>query len=81
MDFEKIKFGLACAALGAFALFGLGFGAGGWVLGDTALERAEIAVLERLAPICVAQSRQDSGTNQKIKALKKTGIQRARKIR
>ena len=44
MDFEKIKFGLACVALGAFALFGLGFGVGGWVLNDTALERAEIVL-------------------------------------
>jgi hypothetical protein len=71
MNFEKIKLGFACFALGAFVLFGLGFGLGGWVLNDTSLERANIAVLERLTPICVAQSKLDSGKNQKIKALKK----------
>jgi hypothetical protein len=80
MDSEKIKLGLACVAFGAFALFGLGFGVGGWVLNGTALERAETAVLERLAPICVAQSRQDSGKNQKIKALKKLHYSERRKF-
>ena len=71
MDFEKIKLGVACAALSAFALFGIGFGMGGWVLGDTAQDRARTAVVERLTPICFAQFKQDPTKNQKAKALQK----------
>ena len=71
MDIEKIKFGLACAGLGAFALFGIGFGLGGWVLGDTALQRAETAVIERLTPVCVVHFKQDPKKDQKIKVLQK----------
>lgn len=71
MDFEKIKFGLVCAGLGAFALFGIGFGMGGWIFSSTAQEKAEAAMVERLAPICVAQSKQDSTMGQKVRALKK----------
>ncbi len=71
METEKIKLALAGLALGAFALFGIGFGVGGWVLGDTAVERARIAVVERLAPICVAQSKKDRRVKRKVKALQK----------
>ena len=71
MDIEKIKTVLMGAGLGAFALFGIGFGMGGWVMGGTAQEKLEKAVIARLAPICVAQSRQDPLKDQKIKAFKK----------
>ena len=71
MEIEKIKNYLVGAALGAFALFGVGFGMSGWVLGGTAQERTEAAVVERLAPICVAQFKQDPTKDQKIKALQK----------
>ena len=52
-------------------LFGIGFGLGGWVLGDTAVDRANAAVVERLALICVAQFKQDPTKDKKIKALQK----------
>ena len=71
MDFEKIKIVLGGASLGAFALFGIGFGMSGWVLGGTSQERVENAVIERLTPICVTQFKQDPMKDQKIKALQK----------
>jgi hypothetical protein len=71
MEVEKIKIILASLAMGAFALFGIGFGLGGWVLGDTAVDRANAAVVERLTPICVAQFKQDPAMNRKIKTLRK----------
>ena len=71
MEIEKIKNYLVGVALGAFALFGVGFGMSGWVLGGTAQERTEAAVVERLAPICVAQFKQDPTKDKKIKALQK----------
>lgn len=67
MEFEKIRIALWGAALGAFALFGIGFGLSGWVLGGTAQEKVESAVIERLTPICVAQFRDDPQKDQKIK--------------
>ena len=70
MDFDKIKLGIACAAFGAFALFGIGFGMSGWVLGGTAQQEKEAAVVERLAAICVAQVGQDPLKNQKIEEFK-----------
>ena len=71
MDIEKIKIGLAGVALGAFALFGIGFGMSGWVLGGTAQERLEAAVIDRLTPICVTQFQRDPMKVQKLAALKK----------
>jgi len=71
MEVENIKNYLVGAALGAFVLFGVGFGMSGWVLDGTSQERAETAVVERLAPICVAQFKQDPAKDQKIKALQK----------
>ena len=71
MEVEKIKNYLVGAALGAFVLFGVGFGMSGWVLDGTSQERAKTAVVERLAPICVAQFKQDPAKDQKIKALQK----------
>ena len=71
MEAENIKNYLVGAALGAFALFGVGFGMSGWVLDGTSQERAKTAVVERLASICVAQFKQDPTKDQKIKALEK----------
>lgn len=69
MELEKIKLGLWGAALGAFALFGVGFGISGWVLGGTAQERVETALIDRLTGICIAQFHQDPMKDQKAKAL------------
>ena len=75
MDREKIKPGLWGALGGAIILAIVGFAWGGWVTGGTAQkmaeERAEIAVLGRLAPICVEQFKQDPAKDQKLKDLKK----------
>jgi len=71
MDFEKIKIGLWGAALGAFALFGIGFGAVGWVFGGTAQDQVETAVVNRLTPICVAQAARDPMKERKLAALSK----------
>ena len=54
----------------------IGFTWGGWVTGGTAQkmaeEKAEKAVVDRLAPICVAQFNQDPGKDQKLKELEET---------
>jgi len=71
MEIEKIKLIFACIAFGAFAMFGIGFGLGGWVLGDTAVDRADAAVIERLTPICVAQFKRDPAMDRKIQTLRK----------
>ena len=75
MDWEKIKPGLWGALGGAIILAIVGFAWGGWVTGGTAQEmaeeRAENAVLGRLAPICVEQFKQDPAKDQKLKDLKK----------
>ena len=52
----------------------IGFGFGGWVTGgtaqDMAVESAEGAVVDRLAPICVYQFNQDPEKDQKLEELK-----------
>ena len=78
MDWEKIKPsltpGLWGAAGGAIVLAIIGFAWGGWVTGGTAQEmaeqKAENAVVGRLAPICVEQFNQVSEKDQKLKELK-----------
>jgi hypothetical protein len=54
----------------------VGFVWGGWVTDGSARrlagEMAEDAVIERLAPICVAQFNQDPGKDQKLKDLGET---------
>lgn len=56
----------------------VGFAWGGWVTGSTARKMAEVvaqdAVVDRLAPICVAQFNQDPERNLKLEELKKAGI-------
>jgi len=75
MDWEKIKPALWGIVGGAIAAIIIGFAWGGWVTGGTAEnmadEMAEVAVVDRLAPICVEQFNQDSQKNQKLKKLKK----------
>ena len=52
----------------------IGFAWGGWVTGSTAQklakDMADDAVVERLAPICVAQFNQDPGKAAKLEELK-----------
>ncbi len=52
----------------------IGFGFGGWVTGgtarDMAVESAEDAVADRLAPICLYQFNQDPEKDQKLEELK-----------
>jgi len=54
----------------------IGFTWGGWVTGRTARtmaeDMAEDAVIERLAPICVAQFNQDPEKDQKLAELRET---------
>ena len=76
MDWDKIKLGLLNAVGGAIVLAIIGFVWGGWVTGGTAQEmaeqKAENAVVDRLAPICVEQFNQVSDKDQRLKELKKT---------
>jgi hypothetical protein len=71
MEIENIKTGIWTAGLGAFAMFGIGFGVLGWVFGGTAQEQTAAAVVERLTPICIAQAKSDSTSAGKIKILEK----------
>jgi hypothetical protein len=48
----------------------IGFTWGGWVTGGTAAKMAEALVVTRLAPICVAQFKQDPARDQKLKEFK-----------
>ncbi|MCH8918284.1 MAG: hypothetical protein IIC52_09535 [Proteobacteria bacterium] len=72
MDWEKIKPALWGIVGGAIAAIIIGFAWGGWVTGGTAENMAEVAVADRLAPICVEQFNQDSKKDQNLKELKKT---------
>ena len=75
VNWEKIKPALWGIIGGAIAAIIIGFAWGGWVTGGTAenmaAETAEVAVVDRLTPICVVQFNQDSQKNQKLKKLKK----------
>ncbi len=72
---EKITIGswsaIGGAIGGAIILAIIGFNWGGWVTGDTAQKMVEDAVLDRLAPICVAQFQQDPNREERLKELKK----------
>ncbi len=62
-------------AVGAIILtLFLGFSRGGWMLGSSAQtladRSAQDAVVERLAPICVAQFNQDPLSNEKLSEMK-----------
>ena len=71
---EKIKTGVWGAVGGAIIAMIIGFGWGGWVLGSNSLnmgeEMSRNAVVERLAPICVAQFNQDPEKDNKLKEFK-----------
>jgi hypothetical protein len=71
---EQIKTGVWGAVGGAIMAIIIGFAWGGWVLGSNSLdmgeEMARNAVVERLAPICVAQFNQDPERDKKLKELK-----------
>lgn len=75
MKKEDMKPAAWGAAGGAIILAVIGFTWGGWVGGGTAREMAQemadVAVVGRLAPICVEQFKQDSEKDQKLKDLKK----------
>ncbi len=75
MDWAKIKTSLLGAVCGAIVLVIIGFSWGGWVSGGTAREmaeeKAEKAVVARLAPICVEQFKRDSAKDRKLEELKK----------
>ena len=70
---EKIKTGVWGAVGGAVIAMIIGFGWGGWVLGHTSesmgKEMAQIAVADRLTPICVAQFNQDPEKDAKLKKM------------
>lgn len=75
-------------AIGAIVLtLYLGFSRGGWVTSGTAQQMAERAsqdaVVERLAPICVAQFNQDPQKDEKLAELQgfNSSYQRARYIK
>jgi hypothetical protein len=78
MQWEKIKLGLLSAIGGAIVLAIIGFGWGGWVTGGAAQnmagEMAADALVDRLAPMCVAQFHQDPEKDQKRKALQETSV-------
>lgn len=75
MDWGKIQLGLGGALGGAIVLAIIAFKTGGVVISSTAQkmaeEAAEVAVVGRLAPICVVRFNQDSQKDQKLKELQK----------
>lgn len=71
MNWEKIKLVFWGAIIGAIVLAIVGFTWGGWVTSSTAEKGAEDAVLVRLAPICVEQSKRDPEGARKLEELKK----------
>jgi hypothetical protein len=69
----SLKPGLTGAALGAVATMIVGFNQGGWYTTNSAEQlaedRAEVAVVEALVPICVAQSKLDPDATAKVTAM------------
>ncbi len=81
MDFkEKSKLCLLGAVAGAIAISIVGFGLGGWVKGGTAdkmvRDRADTAVVNSLAPICVAQFLQDPDKDERLEEMKQLELWR-----
>jgi len=73
---EKITIGVWAVIGAAILTMIIGFNFGGWVTGGTAQsmaeEMAEVAVVDRLVPICIANFNQDSEKDKKFKELKGT---------
>ena len=73
---EKMKLVAWGAIGGAIVLAIIGFALGGWVTGNTAQnmakEMADKAVVDRLAPICVAQVQQEPKKKEHLDELKAT---------
>jgi hypothetical protein len=69
----SLKPGLTGAALGAVATMIIGFNQGGWYTTKSAEElaedRASVAVVGALVPICVAQSKLDPDSTAKVTAM------------
>jgi hypothetical protein len=66
----SLKPGLTGAALGAIATMAIGFSQGGWYTTKSAEtlanQRASVAVVDALVPICVAQSKLDPEVGAKL---------------
>jgi hypothetical protein len=64
------KPGITGAIVGAIATMIVGFSQGGWYTGSSAeslaQQRAEVAVIDALVPICVNQSKLDPDTTAKL---------------
>ena len=75
METKIIKTLILGAGIGAASLAILGFGWGGWVTGSKAdvmvANAAQDAVMNRLAPICVANFKHDPQMDEKLVAFKK----------
>ena len=74
MNQEKIKTTVWGVVIGAILTMIVGFGWGGWVLGSTSSslgeDMAEIAVTDRLAPMCFEQFNLDPEKDSKLKEFK-----------
>ena len=71
----SLKPGIWGAVIGAAGISALGFTIFGWTLGGTAermaKERAETAVVDALAPICVERFQQQTDASTKLKEFNK----------
>ncbi len=71
---DKISVGVWCTIGGAIITMIIGFNWGGWVRGSTSAsmgeKMAELAVVERLAPICVYQFNKDPQREENLLTLK-----------
>ena len=81
---EWLKPGFFGAVVGAGALAISGFAWGGWMTGGTAenmaSERARLAVVTALVPICVEQSAQDPRVTETLARLKDTSSYQRRDL-
>ena len=73
--FPSLKPGIWGAVIGAAAISGVGFSSLGWTLGSTAermaKERAQTAVVDVLAPICVEKFQHQTDAATKLIEFKK----------
>jgi hypothetical protein len=80
----SLKPGIWGAVIGAAAISVLGFSTFGWTLGGTAerlaRERAQIAVVDALTPICVERFHQQTDASAKLTEFNKTPTWKRRSI-